>query len=290
MIATMLFLYSMNFACAANSFTYVLATNEHSGRFDGEVPIDRIGNLILPRGLALFSGDEVTIKAVPQWLFDRNVVLRGVIIRAEGASQSDGFVLGGLLLILDGMWSSNLAKVALEETVDTVDGASKHGKIVGRSGLDSLSFQAGGGKIENIEFNKIKTITSPRAFTFNISADSVKISPEDKSMGFTAKALVLHSRQGRHTFGLFAQNHVPRSTLPGTEAGISKAALATFLSLDFMSTIAPAVSIPLVLNARNQRAAKNKIAETEFQNFASSLQSSPTASSTASSSGSRTGM
>ena len=52
---------------------------------------------------------------------------------------------------------------------------------------------------------------------------------------------------------------LPKSTLPGTEPGISKSALATFIALDIINEIAPAIAIPLVLNRSTQAAALNEI-------------------------------
>lgn len=82
----------------------------------------------------------------------------------------------------------------------------------------------------------------------------------------------------------FTRPALDKSNLPGTEEGISKTALATFVALDIVSTIAPAIAIPLVLNAKNQAAAKRTIARTEYQNFVQSIQPSPSPSPSASNS------
>jgi hypothetical protein len=270
LIALSTLLSTCNAALAANSFVYAVPTPEHAGKFNGEMPVDRIGHMLLPRGLASFAADELQIRAVPQWMFDRNAVLKGVIVRAEGAAQSNGgFVLGGLVIMLDGLWLDKLAKANEVESIDTTDGAVWKGRILGRIN-DSLNFQHTDGKAETITFSKIKTISSSRAFTFNINADGVKISPADSSMSFEAKQIVLKANRKQHVF--LSHARVPKSDLPGTEQGISKTALATFIGLDMISTLASPIAIPLVLNAKNQRAAKNRIAQATFQNFTSALQ------------------
>jgi len=263
-------------ALAASSFNYAVPTSDHAGRFEGQMPIDRIGSLLLPKGQITFAGDDVTIKAVPQWLFDRSTVLKGVVLRAEGVQQSGGFVVGGLMVLLDGSWLANINKGSADEAIDTMDGATIHGRILGRNG-DAFNFQYDDGHSETIAFGRIKSISSARAFTFNINANSVKIDPADSSMSFAATQLVLKGRQSRHS--LFATASVPKSNLKGTEPGITKTALATYVGLDLFSELAAPIAIPLVLNARNQRAAKNRIAEAEFQNFTNSIQSSGTSSS-----------
>ena len=256
---------------AAGSFSYALPTDKHTGLFQGQTALVRLGNLRLPQGLASFSEDEIIIRAVPPWLFDRNIVLKGVIVRAEGLQQENGFVLGGLALMLQGLWLKDLDRTSAPESIDTLDGTTFRGRITGQNG-ESFTFQQNNGKTENIPFARIKTINSARAFTFNISTDNVKINPQDSSLSFTARELVMKSCNSRHV--LLTASHEPASRLAGTEEGISRTALATFVGLDIMSTIAAPVAIPLVLNARNQRAAKNKISTVDFQNFAQTLQSS----------------
>jgi hypothetical protein len=271
-LALALFLISSaQFALAASPFSYAVPTADHAGRFEGQMPIDRIGNLLLPKGQITFAGDDITIKAVPQWLFDRSTVLKGAVLRAEGVQQAGGFVVGGLLLILDGVWLPNISKGSATEIVDTMDGASLRGRILGRDG-EAFKFQYDDGHSENVAFSRIKSISSPRAFTFNISANAVKINPADSSMSFEATQLVLKSRQNMHS--LWATASVPKSNLRGTEPGIPKAALATYVGLDLFSELAAPIAIPLVLNARNTRAAKNRIAEAEFQNFSNAIQPS----------------
>jgi hypothetical protein len=269
-------------ARASGSFVYAVPTAEQAGKFRGQVNIDRIDRLLLPRGLAAFSDDELTFSAVPEWLFDRNPVLKGVIIRAEGVSEKSGVLLGGLAVMLEGQWLGSLARAGAPEALDTIDGAHWRGRIRGRNGA-ALTFEHADGRKEDIAFSRIKTIDSARAFTFNITTDNVRVNPTDSSMSFEARQLLLKPCHARHT--LFAGGRLPQSNLAGSEPGITRTAIATFVGLDMLSTIAAPVAIPLVLNAANQRAAKNKIAQVEFANFLQSLSGSSSASSTAVSAG-----
>ncbi len=274
----LLILSNFQYAVAANSFVYTPPADSHPGKFSGELPLDKIGEITLPRGLASFSDDELTIKAVPQWLFDRNVVLKGAIVRAEAVPQQGQYVLGGLVFMLDGMWLPNLGNANAVETIDTIDGASLRGRIIGRT-VDSFSFKREHGSTEELAFSKVKSIESKRAFRFNITADGVKLNPSDNSVAFDAKQIVLKPSQTSHPLLAFTHPALNKSNLKGTEEGISKGAMATFVALDIISTIAPAIAIPLVINAKNQAAAKRTIARTEYQNFVQSIQPSPSPSS-----------
>lgn len=268
LLSCMLLLAAQCPVMAEAGFTYNPPGGDNPGKLSGDFPLDRIGKIKLPRGMATFSGDELLIKAVPNWLFDRNVVFKGPIIRAEAVPQNKSYVLGGLAIMLEGLWVANVAAES-KESVDTVDGATVSGQITGRT-ADAVVLKKADGSAQNVPFNKIKTIHSPRAFLFNIYSDGVKINPADSSVTFTANSVLISPALANNS----RRTYVPRFGLAGTEAGISKRALAMFVTLDIINMVAPAVVIPLVLNARNQQAAKTAIARTEFQNFVQSLQSS----------------
>jgi hypothetical protein len=50
---------------------------------------------------------------------------------------------------------------------------------------------------------------------------------------------------------------VPKSNLPGADPGISKGTIGTFVALDIVNQVAPAIVIPLVLQHSTQQAAIN---------------------------------
>src|SRR5580658_7736470 len=65
------------------SFTPDPSGRQGSGRFVAEIPVNSIGSLALPQGLAVFNGNVVEIDAVPDWLFDRTAVLTGAVIHTS---------------------------------------------------------------------------------------------------------------------------------------------------------------------------------------------------------------
>lgn len=278
---SILFALSVAPVAAQNGFTYSPPVDGNSGKFEGDLPLDRMGKMALPRGLASFSQDELIIQAVPQWLFDRNVVFRGPIIRAEAVPQKSAYVLGGLALMLDGLWAGTLLGKG-DESIDTVDGAVVRGNILGRT-ADTLQVKAADGGIKNVAFSNIRSIRSPRAFNFRIESDGVKINPADSNVTFVARSVVI-TPVAANAKSLARRANIPRSTLAGTEPGISKTALTAFVALDIVNMITPPIVIPLVINYRNQKAAKSAIAKTEFTTFVNSLQSSAPATQTASTS------
>jgi hypothetical protein len=248
----------LSLAAFANTIAYVPPTADQSGKFTGVLPLRRLGSVLLPKGMVKFDGDEIKILAVPQWLFDRNVVFRGALIRAEFAPQQASGLVAGLVYFWDGLWLANLSSDKVEEEIETMTGETLQGKVIGRIGT-SLSMKLKDGSTKNIEFATIKSIDSPRAFTFNIPAAGVKIDPADGAITFDAT--IINVAQMRVLHKLIASNSikVPKSNLPGTEPGISKKALALMFAMDVTIDIAPAIVVPLVINHGTQQGALNRL-------------------------------
>jgi hypothetical protein len=241
----------------ANSLTYTVPTAEEPGKFAGELPIARIGTVALPDGLVRFAGDEMLIEAVPEWLFDREQVLKGVIVRAEVASRQEKSVVAGLVFFTEGAWLPNLAPGHNNEEITTNAGELICGRISGRSG-QSFLVQTGKGPARTISFKDIGSMKSARAFSFNIPTPTAKISPTDSSLSFESNLITLSPSRSRTSFAARSAT-VPASKLAGTDPGISNRAIGTFVALDLVSEIAPAITIPLVLNPMTQKHALKQI-------------------------------
>jgi hypothetical protein len=241
----------------ADTVTYTAPTKDQAGKLAGELPVQRISSILLPNGLVQLSDDELKILAVPDWLFDRDVVLRGAIVRAEAATQQSGSVIGGLVYFYDGQWLTNLAATRAVDVIDTISGEEIRGRIMSRMG-QAFAVKVDGGT-KKVAFSEIKTISSPRAYTFNIPSSTSRLVPTDAAMSFDASSILLTPTPIAGKIIAAKKASLPKSTLPGTEPGISKSALATFIALDIINEIAPAIAIPLVLNRSTQAAALNEI-------------------------------
>ena len=244
-------------AALANNLTYTAPTGEQPGKFTGELPLAHIGSLALPDGLVKLKDDEMTIEAVPDWLFDREPVLRGAIVRAEVAAQKNTSVVAGLVFFIDGSWLPNLASRHSTDEIITSAGEQIKGKITGRVG-QAFTVQPDQGATRKINFSDVKSITSARAFSFNIPTPTARIAPTDNSLSFESNLIKLAPSRSSPRFAS-AGARVPDSTLPGTDPGVSKQSLGTFIALDAISELAPAVSIPLVLNHLTQKHALKQI-------------------------------
>jgi hypothetical protein len=242
----------------ADTVTYTAPTKDQAGKLAGELPVQRISSILLPNGLVQLSDDELKILAVPDWLFDRDVVLRGAIVRAEAAAQQNGSVIGGLVYFYDGQWLTNLAATRAVDVIDTISGEEIRGRVMSRMG-QAFAVKVESGGTRKVAFAEIKSISSPRAYTFNIPSSTSRLVPTDAAISFDASSILLTPTPIAGKIIAAKKASLPKSTLPGTEPGISKSALATFIALDIINEIAPAIAIPLVLNRSTQAAALNEI-------------------------------
>lgn len=241
-----------------NEVKYTAPGDYKPGGFSGQLPLGSLGSVFLPRGMVLLEGDEFKVLAVPQWLFDRNLVFRGAIVRAEAVSQANSSVVGGLVYFYDGQWLANLGGVDSIDVIETLNGVQERGHIVGRAG-ENFVFRREDGDTQNIEFTAIKSISSSRAFTFKIASPNIKLSPANTTVSFDSNLITLNSTRRPNVISSLRRPSVPVSKLPGTEKSISNRTLATFIALDIMTEMAPAIALPLVINKRNTRAAQNEL-------------------------------
>lgn len=257
-VISAIFLALVDHSALAYLLTYTQATADQPASFAGSVPLAKIAGVLLPKGMASLEGDQMKIRAVPRWLFDRNLVLQGAIIRAEVVVQQSSCVLGGLVYFHEGQWLDALDKGNTIDWIDTISGAHLRGRVFACT-EQTLQLRKKDGSIEKIAFANIKAIKSPRAFAFNLTSLTNKPDADAKTFSFDVGQIVFKQTEAR--YALLAKRHssLPKSNLSGTELGISKASLAYFAAFDIMSIIAPAIVIPLVINKRNQAAGQAEI-------------------------------
>lgn len=249
-LVLILLLSSHILSANANSLAYSAPSTGQNGSFYGDIPIKQIGSLLLPKGLMKFQNNEVSILAVPDWLFDRDTVLSGALVKGELELQGVNSKLHGLVYFTDGQWLAQLGSVNAPDIIDTVSGERLRGRI--RSSLgDAFAFKPIAGPMQKIPFKEIKNISSPRAYFFTVMTDASKINATDMNMQFETKGIsfspaLFHGR-------VVSRAKLPKSTLSGTEPGITTGQIAALTTVNMITDFAPAVVIPLVLN-RNSNA------------------------------------
>jgi len=247
---------SFSLTALANPVIYTAPSDNQSGAFSGEVPVKQIGALLLPKAIVQFKNIDVNVLAVPDWLFDRSVVLAGTLVKAQIDVQDKKSNLHGLVYFSDGLWLSNLGSANSVDIIDTVSGERLRGHI--RSRLDNaFAFKPDSGAMQKLSFSEIKHIISPRAYIFTISSDSSKVVPTDTSMQFDANSIAF-SPTFAHGF-VSKTAKIPKSTLAGTEPGISNAEIAMLVGVNIATDLAPAIAIPLALNPGTRSQAQRQL-------------------------------
>jgi hypothetical protein len=244
------------------------AVGTSTGNFVGQIPIASIGNLKLPQGLAVFDGHTIEIDAVPDWLFDRDAVLTGAVIHASMTASGANAIIKGLVFFNAGSWIRNLAAPLARDTIRTTSGGTVAGTVqaIMPDGLEILQLSGGRRKVL---FSEIESITSPRAFNFAASADSLKIDPasrsfQGQSLQIAFVPMAMAGRLAMH------RPSVPASHLPGTEGGVPNSVIATEVLIDVaVNVVAPAVAIPMVfgVNRNAETIAKVRAVQAETGTF-----------------------
>lgn len=247
------------------------------------LPVASIGSMLLPDGQISVNGQLVEVGAVPEWLFDRHTVLTGTLIRldlgAGATSANTNSRLDGLVYFTGGDWLKNLRRSRISETVEAADGNTYVGRISTVTS-DSLSIDTLPGQSRTLALANVKNIVSPYCYRFSAPASDVKLSPEDGSTICDASTATFALSQPLASLSQSAQSpmtlqpgqtsgqpkqrmfsgpspvalKLPKSTLAGTEGGITKKAIIAMVAVDAANTLAPIIALPLTMTIGQGRA------------------------------------
>lgn len=249
---SLLFSIIVNVVCTSDaSAAPLVVTKDAKGatQISTRVRTDAIGVLKVPNGSVKIQGDVVSVSAIPDWLFDRHVVLTGKLLnhRIEPSTQGSTSVsISGLIYFLNGDWINSLPDQRVRDSVTMNDGSIQSGRL--RSiNEDTVDFQIVTGQVRQLKISEIGSIDSPRAFSFTWPVQNYK---EDSNTTATADVanITLDPTIGKNGKRFIAKKkpEEPHSTLSGTEGGVSKRQIAGMITMDALNTMAPMIVAPLV--------------------------------------------
>ncbi|MBP9090765.1 hypothetical protein KBI23_07010 [bacterium] len=237
------------------------------------LPVASLGSMLLPDGQISVNGQLVEVGAVPEWLFDRHTVLTGTLIRLDLAAATTSARLDGLVYFNGGDYLNNLRRSRISETVEAADGNTYVGRISTITST-SLSIDTLPGQTRTLALANVKNIVSPYCYRFSAPVSDVKLSPENgttvcdaSSATFTLSQLAqsqsqpaLSSQPKARMFSGPSQAalKLPKSTLAGTEGGITRKAITAMIAVDAANTLAPMIALPLTM-ALGQGRAENTL-------------------------------
>lgn len=223
-----------------------------------ELPLKSIGKLLLQSGSISFKRDaRVEVGSVPEWLFDRHVVLSGKLIQARVNTSGSNSTIDGLIYFTDGTWLGQLGASTYNDVIETTDGASLTGRVrsINESGID---FQLATAQTQRIPVSSVQSITSPRAYRFSVPATGVTLPGTGGSFEGDATSIVVAPTLSSRRGAIAVKPVAPRSTLRGTEGGVTKGQVASVLMIDAVTTLVPFVAAPIVVGS-GQSAAKRTL-------------------------------
>lgn len=213
------------------------------------VPAGDIGGLKLSNGSVKMNEGKLSVRAVPDWLFDSHQVLDGRLIESRITTSGTTTTVSGLTYFVGGDWLNNLNRFKSPDNLETTSGAIMVGRVRAVN-ADSVDFQDSNGQTKRLSKAEIKSITSPRAFIFNIPASDVKLGSVDGELTADAKNINFQPTMSPRAKGWFSAKAVvakePKAQLAGTEGGVTKWELAGMIGLDVFNTLSPAIAFPIV--------------------------------------------
>ncbi|MBI1269180.1 hypothetical protein GC174_01975 [bacterium] len=255
-------------SCQLSAFAYPISMSEAA--IEGKLATANIGMLKIPRGSVKLKGDSISVGAVPDWLFDRHVVLKGKVI----STRMEGSKIQGLAYFLEGDWLNNLDNIRRKDNIELDNGTVLVGKVRAVE-EGEVVFQLSTGPVKKIKKTTIAKLVSPRSYIFEIPANNVKIDAGTGSLSGDAENIAflttMNAKSGKGFNWLAKKTPVePKSLLAGTEGGISKAQLSTLIFLDIANTVAPIVIAPIVASPLGTKSADRQLNEfNQFENILS---------------------
>lgn len=253
--AKSLFLITTAFAASLSPawsvpLNMVTAGKDVGQSIETRIDTEKMGLILLRNGLVKMQGKNITVHSVPEWLFDRQKVLSGKMISSKFGGTS---TISGLVYFFEGDYLSHLDKQRNKDSITLTDGRVFTGKVASIND-QSITFRTlPGGKIagtsQDFQFSDIKLLDSPRAYFFTIPVSDVKLTDGASGLAADAKAITFVPTGALRKTGWFNQKAKaiePKSTLPGTEGGPTKAQIATLVMLDIINDISPAIIAPIV--------------------------------------------
>lgn len=216
---------------------------------EATVPAIEVGGVKLSNGSVKMNEGKLSVRAVPDWLFDAHQVLDGRLIESRITTSGTTTTVSGLTYFVGGDWLNNLNRFKSQDNLETTSGAIMVGRVRAVN-ADSVDFQDANGQTKRLSKAEIKSIISPRAFIFNIPASDVKLGSVDGELTADAKNINFQPTMSPRARGWFSARRgvakEPKAQLAGTEGGVTKMQLAGMIGLDVVNTVSPAIVAPIV--------------------------------------------
>lgn len=139
--------------------------NTNGGAINGKVPLEKLGNLALPRGRVNLKTHKIEVTAIPEFQFERQVILSGPILKCAAVNSGSITYINGIAYFDSGDWLKYVDDSRADRII--TDNQVYMGQITAlKNGTIELTPK--GAAPVDIPLASVRDISSPRAYNFSI--------------------------------------------------------------------------------------------------------------------------
>jgi hypothetical protein len=248
-ISTMLGLACCLPAGAATLFFNPDASSPSTGAVDVVLPIDKLSSVPVPRGRININGNIAELSMIPEWQFDRNIVLYGHVLDTRVDSSGKQPIVRGVVMFHDGEWIDYFDDRKPDETIVTATG-SVHGRIADVQN-SNITIEVNGTP-QAIPLANVVEIRSPRVFTFAIPTTPLQQRIDGQPFYSDARSISMNATS--RPFRIAALRSTVSKQMDDGDLSTGKlVAIGTVLSLIELGQMVPTFAVPLGANGPFER-------------------------------------
>ena len=154
-------------AALAATVSYTPGATATTGSIDAEIPVTKVGKLLIPDGMAIIKDTTIDVMGTPSGAASKQNLLSGVVVKVEVTATGKTGKLSGLAYFRQGPGLAAIDDPNAEELIDTTDGGVVAGHIVSIN-RDEVEIEERNGNRRRIAMANIKAFHTPRGFGFVI--------------------------------------------------------------------------------------------------------------------------
>lgn len=203
--------------------------------------IESLTGVTVPRGRLEMNGNSMQLTIIPEWQFDRQLALTGIVLQTEAAVAEKNATVSGVVYFQGGDWIKYIDDNAAPDLL-TLPASVLRGRIDSFTETEVV-LKLPDGTLRNVPLAEISTIKSPRAFNFRIPARATKALSSGTS--FTADATnVYFSPTGKFFRGRVLKADLKKNS-DGDVSTAKLVAVGLGMSLIELGQLAPILAVPL---------------------------------------------
>lgn len=148
--------------------------NTNGGAIYGKVPLEKIGPLVLPRGRVNLKSHTIEVSAIPEFQFERQVILSGPILKCSTVYSGSLTYINGIAYFDSGDWLKYIDDSRADRII--TDNQVYMGQITALKN-GAIEITPTGGAPVDIPLGNVRDVSSPRAYNFSIPVKTALTAP-----------------------------------------------------------------------------------------------------------------